>query len=124
MRNLTMHKSEINQLQGNEVAWAKLALLQCGIDATVEECNNWLEKRFLIYNNEHKLIAINENDLEDAKRVLHSEDPAKKYLTKVRILDGLALELLNAAEGRNALRNNIKLLPHDKLLELLGYGPK
>lgn len=112
-------------LTGGGRAWAVFALHRVGIDATLSECNEFLERILFkgapgMVGGSTRHVTIEQADLDRAKAHLKQRDPGKAYRTKANVRLDLASELLLTSDGRIAVREAMKRLEKQHLLELFG----
>ena len=108
------------QPTSKEVFWAREVLLRVGIDAKSADARRWLRKMT------NEVSEISDEVLDDVRRQLKAEKPAKSYRTMSDWRYMGATLLLDDPIGRQALRRAMAELPPEKLLEVLDFrgGPR
>ncbi len=103
-------------MEGQGSDWAWLALRILGRDASVDECNQWLETIFV--DDEHPPgTLVDANSLEQASKALRQR--GIQLPTQAEIAEQSAARLLATKEGRRAIRDHLREMSKSELSELL-----
>jgi hypothetical protein len=88
-----------------------------GFDADVGDARHWCPDA----SHKHATL-VSENDIERARQHLRESDPGRKYPDKHDRMHTYASYLLHNAEGRKVVRECLRNLSRENLLDLLGLG--